>query len=171
VFWNRRVDHVYDLLTARIPGGLPQDSVGPLEDGRLVLVDGSPARGSYVVSQYPVEFRGRALAAAGEGFQLWKLDPPFRISVWTQRVAGHVHVLAYACRPSRLRLEVVGTPGSPVDLRRNERPYRRVKLPESGTWRGSIPAAPPHPVGTRLCTFDVFTEPSTVAPVVKLVRP
>src|SRR5205085_2852770 len=56
LFWNRRVEHVYDLLTARIPGGLPQDSVGPLEDGRLVLVDGSPAQGAYVVSQYPVQF-------------------------------------------------------------------------------------------------------------------
>jgi len=170
-FWNRRVAHVYDLLTARIPGGLPQDSVGPLEDGRLVLVDGSPAQGDYVVSQYPVAFRGRVIGSAGEGFQLWRLNPPFRISVWIQRVAGHVRVLAYACRPSRLRLEVVGTPGSPIDLRRNDRPYRRVVVPESSTWSGSIPAAPPRPVGTRLCTFDVYTETTTTVPVVKLTRP
>jgi hypothetical protein len=161
---------VYDLLQARFPGGLPQDSVGPLEDGRLVLVDGSPAQGAYVVSQYPVAFRGRVIGSAGEGFQLWRLDPPFRISVWIQRVAGHVHVLAYACRPGRLRLTVVGIPQSPIDLRRNERPYRRVVIPESGTWSGSIPAAPPRPVGTRLCTFDVFTETTTTVPFVKLTR-
>jgi hypothetical protein len=171
LFWNRRIAHVYDLLTARIPGGLPQDSVGPLEDGRLVLVDGSPAKGAYVVSQYPVEFRGRALATAGEGLQLWRLDPPFRISVWTQRVPGQVHVLAYACRPGRLRLELVGRPGSRVELRRNDRPYQRLALPASGTWRGSIPAAPPRPVGTRLCTFDAFTDTATIAPVVKLAPP
>jgi hypothetical protein len=170
-FWNRHVTHVYDLLTARIPGGLPQDSVGPLEDGRLVLVDGSPARGDYVVSQYPVAFRGRVVASAGEGFQLWRLNSPFRISVWIQRVAGHVRVLAYACRPGRLRLEVVGTPGSPIDLRRNDRPYRRLVVPESSTWRGSIPAAPPRPVGTRLCTFDVHTAAATTVPVVKFARP
>jgi Dolichyl-phosphate-mannose-protein mannosyltransferase len=171
LFWSRRVEHVYDLLTARIPGGLPQDSVGPLEDGRLVLVDGSPAQGDYVVSQYPVQFRGRVLGSAGEGFQLWQLDPPFRISVWTQRVAGHVRVLAYACRPGRLRLEVVGTPDSPIDLRRNDRPYRRAVIPESGTWSGSIPAAPRRPVGTRLCTFDVYTETTTTVPVATLTRP
>src|ERR671935_189715 len=135
LFWNRRIAHVYDLLTARIPGGLPQDSVGPLEDGRLVLVDGSPAQGDYVVSQYPVAFRGRVIGSAGEGFQLWRLDPPFRISVWIQRVAGHVRVLAYACRPGRLRLEVVGAPGSPIDLRRNDRPYPRLVVPGSSTWR------------------------------------
>jgi hypothetical protein len=167
------VEHVYDLLTARIPGGLPQDSVGPLEDGRLVGIGGAPAEGAYVVSQYPVAFRGRALTTTtgGEGLQLWRLDPPFRISVWTQRVAGHVRVLAYACRPGRLRLELVGPPRSKVDLRRNDRPFREVALPGSGTWRGSIPAAPPRPVGTRLCTFDVFSDPSVVAPVVKVVRP
>ncbi|HYY05217.1 MAG TPA: hypothetical protein VE997_01470, partial [Candidatus Limnocylindria bacterium] len=171
LFWNRRIAHVYDLLQARFPGGLPQDSVGPLEDGRLVLVDGSPAQGEYVVSQYPVAFRGRVVGSAGQGFQLWRLDRPFRISVWTQRVAGHVRVLAYACRPGRLRLEVVGRPGSTIDLRRNDRPYRRAVVPESSTWRGSIPAAPPRPVGTRLCTFDVYTEPSATVPVVTLTRP
>src|SRR5438105_3152831 len=170
-FWNRRVQHVYDLLTARIPGGLPQDSVGPLEDGRLVLVDGSAAQGDYVVSQYPVAFRGHVVGSAGEGFQLWRLNPPFRISVWIQRVAGHVRVLAYACRPGRLRLQVVGVPTGPIDLRRNDRPYRRVVIPDSGTWTGSIPAAPPRPVGTRLCTFDVYTETSATVPVVKLTRP
>jgi len=170
-FWNRRVTHVYDLLTARIPGGLPQDSVGPLEDGRLVLVDGSPAQGEYVVSQYPVAFRGRVVGSAGEGFQLWRLDPPVRIAVWIQRVAGHVRVLDYACRPGRLRLEVVGTSTSPIDLRRNDRPYRRVVIPDSGTWTGTIPAAPPRPVGTRLCTFDVYTETSATVPVVKLAPP
>src|SRR5205085_4607151 len=47
LFWNRRVAHVYDLLTARIPGGLPQDSVGPLEDRRPVLRDGPPAQGAH----------------------------------------------------------------------------------------------------------------------------
>jgi hypothetical protein len=171
LFWNRRVEHVYDLLTARIPGGLPQDSVGPLEDGRLVGIGGAPAEGAYVASQYPVEFRGRVVGTAGEGLQLWRLDPPFRISVWTQRVPGHVRVLAYACRPGGLRLELVGPPGSKVDLRRNDRPFRKLALPDSGTWRGSIPAAPPRPVGTRLCTFDVFSDPSVTAPVVRLAHP
>jgi hypothetical protein len=171
LFWNRRIAHVYDLLTARIPGGLPQDSVGPLEDGRLVLVDGSPAQAAYAVSQYPVQFRGRPIASAGQGLQLWRLDPPFRLSVWTQRVAGHLHVLAYGCRPGRLRLELAGPPGSRVELRRNDRPYRKLALPANGTWRGSIPSAPRRPIGKRLCTFDAFTDPATTAPVVKLTPP
>jgi hypothetical protein len=82
-----------------------------------------------------------------------------------------VRVLDYACKPGRLRLEVVGTPPSPIGLRRNDRPYRRVVIPDSGTWTGTIPAAPPRPVGTRLCTFDVYTETSATVPVVKLAPP
>ena len=106
-FWNRRVERAYGLLTARVVGGLPHVSVGPQEDGRLVLGDGSPTEGEYAVAAYPVTFRGRALESAGkDGLVLWRLDPPARLDVWTQRVAGHVRVLAYGCDGGELRLEL-----------------------------------------------------------------
>jgi hypothetical protein len=171
VFWNRRVTTVYDLLTARIPGGIPEESIGPLEDGRLIEANGRAARAAYAVSQYPVEFRGRAIATAGDGYVLWRLRPPFRISVWTQRVAGHVRVLAYACRGGLLRLAITGAPGSKVELRRNDGPLRTFALPPNGEWSGSVPAKPPRPLGKRLCTFDVLTPAATRVTEARFVRP
>ena len=169
-FWNQRVEHAYGLLTARVQGGLPHVSVGPEEDGRLVLTDGSPAEGAYAVAQYPVTFRGRTLATAGDGLVLWRLSSPVRLSVWTQRVAGHVRVLVYACAGGRLVLGLDGPPGAEVELRRNDGPHRRVALDSLGGWAGEIPAAPPAPRGTRLCTFDVVGPPEVVASRAQFVR-
>jgi hypothetical protein len=169
-FWNHRIERAYGLLTARVVGGLPHVSVGPQEDGRLVLTDGSPARGEYAVAAYPVTFQGSPLATAGDGLVLWRLDPPFRLSVWTQRVAGHVRVLVYACGPGELRLALDGPPPATIELRRNDTPYRRVQLAEDGTWSGVVPAEPPTPVGKRLCTFDVVGPAEVLAPQVEFVR-
>jgi hypothetical protein len=169
-FWNHRIESVYGLLTARVVGGLPHVSVGPHEDGRLVLTDGSTAEGEYAVAAYPVTFRGRLLASAGDGLVLWKLDPPVRLSVWTQRVEGHVRVLVYACGGGALHLRLEGPGPAEVELRRNDGPFDRVRLDENGDWRGSIPADPPAPVGKRLCTFDVLGPPEVLAPDVQFVR-
>jgi hypothetical protein len=169
-FWNHRIDRAYGLLTARVVGGLPHVSVGPLEDGRLVLTDGSPASGEYAVAQYPVTFRGRSIATAGDGLVLWRLNRPVRLSVWTQRVAGHVRVLVYACDRGRLHLRLEGPGPAEVELRRNDAPYRRVRLAEDGSWAGSIPSDPPEPRGTRLCTFDVVGPPDVLAPQAVFVR-
>jgi Dolichyl-phosphate-mannose-protein mannosyltransferase len=169
-FWNRRIERVYGLLTARVVGGLPHVSVGPLEDGRLVQTNGRPIAAGYAVASYPVTFRGKTVTSAGEGLVLWRLKPPVRLSVWTQRVAGHVRVLVYACGPGELRLELEGPPRAAVELRRNEAPQGTVRLDDLGTWAGVMPAAPPKPTGTRVCTFDVVSPPEVVAPVVRFVR-
>ena len=145
-------------------------SVGPLEDGRLVLTDGRPAEGDYAVASYPVTFRGRLLATAGDGLVLWRLDSPVRLSVWTQRVEGHVRVLVYGCGPGTLHLRLEGPAPAVVELRRNDAPYRHVRLSQDGFWAGAIPADPPAPRGTRLCTFDVLGPPEVLAPQVVFVR-
>jgi hypothetical protein len=169
-FWNHRIERAYGLLTARVVGGLPHVSVGPREDGSLVLTNGSPAEGDYAVASYPVTFRGRTLATAGDGLVLWRLDPPVRLSVWTQRVAGHVRVLVYACGRGTLHLRLEGPGPADVELRRNDTPYRRVRLSQDGTWTGALPADPPAPLGTRLCTFDVVGPPEVLGPQVVFVR-
>jgi hypothetical protein len=169
VFWNRSIARVYGLLTARVVGGLPNESIGPLEDGRLVLTNGQPADADYAVAAYPVTFRGAPIATGGEGLVLWRLARPFRLSSWRQRVAGHIRVLVYACGNGSLRLELEGPPDAAVELRRNERPYRKVSLAADGTWAGSIPADPQPPVGTRVCTFDVLSPPEVVAPTLDFV--
>jgi hypothetical protein len=111
---------------------------------------------------------GHAIATAGDGLVLWRLEPPFRLSVWTQRVAGHVRVLAYGCRGGSLRLKLHGPLPQDVELRRNDAPYAHVRLDASGRWSGSIPAEPPRPNG--VCTFDVLTAPAVTAPTVLFRR-
>jgi alpha-beta hydrolase superfamily lysophospholipase len=60
--------------------------------------------------------------------------------------------------------------GDAVELRRNDGPYRRFRLPESGAWSGAVPALPRRPLGTRLCTFDVLAPPTTQVPVLSFAR-
>lgn len=168
VFWNRRVRRVYHVAGTSVPGGMPQAQIAPRDDGLLLTADGRPARGRYAVAQYPLAFVGHAIATAGDGLVLWRLEPPFRLSVWTQRVAGHVRVLAYGCRGGSLRLKLHGPLPDNVELRRNDAPYARVRLDAAGRWSGTIPADPPTPNG--LCTFDVVTAPAVTAPTVVFRR-
>jgi hypothetical protein len=163
VFWNRRIERVYDLGGVSVPGGLPQTRIQPNPDGRLAGVT-TP----YIASLYPVAFVGRAVKSIRPGIVLWRLDPPARVSVWTQRVAGHVRVLAYGCRGGSLWLKLHGPLPDDVELRRNDAPYARVRLDAAGRWSGTIPADPPKPNG--LCTFDVVTAPAVTAPTVAFRR-
>jgi hypothetical protein len=163
VFWNRRIERVYDLAAVTVPGGMPQTRVDPSPDGRFPGVT-TP----YLVSLYPVAFVGKPVATVNGGLVLWRLEPPARISVWTQRVAGHVRVLAYGCRGGSLRLALHGPPPGDVELRRNDAPYARVRLDAAGRWSGTIPALPPRPNGT--CTFDVISAPAVIAPTVEFRR-
>ena len=163
VFWNRRIERIYDLGGVSVPGGLPQTRVAPTPDGRLA---GVTTR--YIASLYPVAFVGRPVKSITPGIVLWRLDLPARISVWTQRVAGHVRVLAYGCRGGSLRLKLHGPLPDNVELRRNDAPYARVRLDAAGRWSGTIPAVPPSPNG--ICTFDVLTAPAVTAPTVVFRR-
>ena len=170
LFWNHTIDRAYDLLGVQVPGGLPQQSISPRDDGRLVLADGRPARADYVVSQYPVTFAGRAIGTAGDGLVLWRLRQPFRVAVWTQRVPGHIRVLVYGCRPGVLRLGLLAKAADTVELFRNERRYARFRLAAGQTWSGSVRALPPRPAGRGLCTFDVVSGPELIAPGVEFRR-
>lgn len=175
-FWNRRLNRVYDLFSARVPGPIPQQSVGPLFDGRLVLADGAVAPARYVVASHVFGFVGRPLASAPQAdLTLWELRPPLRLALWVEGVDGtgftgyQAKVNVFACRPGRLRLEL-GAPGRrTVELLRNGRPYRTLQL-EGGLWRGLIPTRPPLPVGHGLCTFGIRARGGIVVDGAELVR-
>jgi hypothetical protein len=168
-FWNRRIVRAYDLTT-RVPGGLPQESVEPLPDGRLVRVNGQPAKARYVVSQYPLQFAGRSIATAGDGLVLWRLNQPVRLSVWTQRGPGLVHVLVYGCTPGELRLRIVSASPGAGRIFRNRQLFRTVRLPAHSAWRGAIPARPPRPLGSAICSFDVESGPELQVLKAQFVR-
>jgi hypothetical protein len=163
--WNRRVDRVYDLDTAQVPGPVPQPSIGPQEDGRLVLADGSSARAKYVVASKALEFAGRPVAeAAGPGLVLWKLRQPFRLTQWIQAVRPRqdlyqrAKVYVYACRGGALQLTLRADQPARVLLQRNDADLRTLRLRPGETWSGTIPAVPRRPLGRRQCTFGLYSD-------------
>ena len=161
-FWNRRVEAVYDLLLAQVPGGLPQPSVGPFEDGRVVTADGKGLRWPYVVASRAITWRGQRVAASTAGLALWKLDPPFRMATWAQNVQytgvvdEHAKIFVYDCRQGVFRIAVRAPGPRSVRLLRNEAAFRRFELEAGDTIRLSVPVSPPP--GHRLCSFDLLTD-------------
>ena len=164
LFWNRRLRRVYDLLDAAVPGGIPQDSLGPLEDGTLVDKFGHRPPVAYVVGSDSLQFRGVRVVDAGNGISLWRVDPPFRLAQWVQNVRfdgtveRHAKVFVYACLGGRLDVRLEANAPTRVTLLRHERPYLERKLAAGETLAASIPAKPTRPGGRGLCSFDVLTD-------------
>jgi len=145
-FWNPRVRIVYDLLNALVPGGGPQRSVGPYEDGRLVFPDGSPAQAHYALASNSIELVGRRLSGT-RYYSLWSITPPFRLSRWVQGVdpasvvdKGRAEVAVYACAGFTLHGTLVAGESRTVRIARNGTPYTTVDLQPNVGQRFSIPA-------------------------------
>ena len=160
-FWNRRIDAVYDLLLAQIPGGLTQPSVGPNEDGRVVTADGKALRWPYVVASNTVTWRGTRIADSSAGLALWRLEPPFRMATWVQNVQyngvvdEHAKMFAYDCRRGVFRIAVRAPGPRSVRLLRNEGAFRSFELATGDTIALTVPVSPT--AGHRLCSFDLLT--------------
>lgn len=176
LFWNRKVDAVYNLLDSRVPG-LVLPSVGPLEDGRLVHANGAPVEGGYVVAASRTTFVGERVAEApGADLFLWRLDPPFRLAEWTHflpprgGVGVHAETRAYACVGGTLRLRLVAGGRTSVELRREGALFRRLRLAPGQVWEGSVPALPPRPFGKRLCRFEVLSPGPLVVDLARFDR-
>ena len=163
LFWNRRLDRVYDLLLAAVPGGIPQVSLGPYGDGRLVDKFGHGPRVRYVVASDSLLLAGRRIADAGNGISLWRVDPPFRLRQWTQNVRfdgtveRHAKVFVYACRGGALRMTLSAPTRMSVTLRRNEGPFGRLLLRPGFAETLEIPAKARRPLGSHFCSFDLLT--------------
>lgn len=176
VFWNRRLRRVYDLLLAQVPGGIPQESLGPLEDGRLVDKHGRGPPVRYVVASSSLRFVGRKIADGGNSIGLWRVDPPFRLAQWIQNVRfdqvveRHAKVVVYACRGGALRLTLRTAAARRITLLRNERPYARVTVGARRSSTFVVPAKPPRPLGRSLCTFDLLTAGPVKVPRIEFRR-
>lgn len=94
LFWNRRIDTIYGLITARVPGPLPQASVGPRTDGTVVFADGRPIRPRYLVTSRAIQVAGQKLVDAPEaGLALWKVERPLRFTSWAYGRDPVVHAI------------------------------------------------------------------------------
>ena len=154
IFWNRRIDRVYDLPGALVPGPLPQRELPVRPDGKL---DGAgPVR--YAVASSTFTFFGskvggvRQIGIEQAGLDLWRLDPPTRISTHTAGVlangdvaAGGATLLAYACGRGDFLLTLLVKQPQMVEVTRNGEPFEQLDfttLPPDGVWRGRVPAVP-----------------------------
>jgi len=164
LFWNRSVDRVYSLLEARVTGltDIQGPSVGPKPDGRIVLADGSPARGGYVVASSALSFFGSQVAYRfAPSLVLWKVEQPLRLAQWVQvakagELVQRVEVREYACRGGTLRLRLLSQVPQRVVVARNDTRLRVVSLPAGKPWQGTI-------VGVPLrgqCNFELEPEQS-----------
>ncbi len=162
IFWNRKVHRLYDLLDATVPGPVPQDHVGPYEDGRLILADGSPVRERYIVAGSSLRFFGQVVAEAPRAdLYVWKIAPPVRLSRLVRSLEPpggtgvHTEVRAYACAGGTLELELVALAPLEVELRRNSVHWQTLSLAAGQHRVVRIPALPRKPLGRRVCSFGV----------------
>jgi hypothetical protein len=151
IFWNPRIDRVLDLPGALVPGPLPQREVDVAPDGRF---DGP----RFVVASTTFTFFGTKLAEVRQvgiqqaGLDLWRLDPPARLSTATtgiladgQVAAGGATLRAYGCTRGDFVLTLLVKQPQTVDVMRNGDLFERLDLttpPPDGVWRGRIPAVP-----------------------------
>ena len=149
IFWNRRIDRVLDLPGAIVPGPLPQRRVRVSPDGRL----DAPR---YVVASTTFTFEGTKLAEARQsgiqqaGLDLWRLDPPAKLSTRTtgvladgQVAPGGATLLAYGCRRGEFVLTLLVKQPQTVEIALNGETFERLDfttLPPDGIWRGRVPA-------------------------------
>jgi hypothetical protein len=164
VFWNRRVERVYVLLDVEVPGPLPQQVVGPYDDGRLGLPDGTTApTPSFAVAPSSMAVVGDPVAAArGPHLELWRTVAPFRLAQWIRGIdpggwiGDHGSLAVYACDGGLLRLRLAAPGTTSVELVRNGAPFRTLTLAPGQAATARIPADPPQPIGQLACTFDIL---------------
>jgi len=165
LFWNPDVTRVNAFLDARVPAltDPQQPSVGPYEDGRLVLGDGSPLTARYLVAPAALTLVGEELAyQPASALVLWQPRQPVRLSTWQRDVRRADHTLkrttvaVYDCRRGLLHLELRSPVAQRVVIRRDGARYRVLRLAAGQQWTGDVPT--PAGAAGHACTFDVEPE-------------
>jgi hypothetical protein len=163
-FWNPGVRTVYDLLDAIVPGGVPQRSVGPFGDGRLVFADGTQAPGEYVLASNTMELFGLRLAGTPY-YSLWRVEQPLRIRRWVRGLEsssdspqGRVELDVYACVGGTMNTTLLAPEPRTVRILRNGVPFGAVHVGPSVGTKISVPALVPKPTGTQLCRLELAAD-------------
>ncbi len=166
VFWNQRIDRVYDLSRVEVPGPLPQAHAEVRPDGTLFVPPSARQPGDYaVVSTWTTLFgeklKGvKQVALTQAGLRLWQVDPPLRMRdrISGLQVNGDIFATitarleAFACRTGTFRLTVIPKQPQTVEIRVNGRLVRRLTFAEAtSSWHGDFPA---NGRGGE-CTFEV----------------
>jgi hypothetical protein len=166
VFWNRRIQWVYDLPGDHVPGPLPQESLDVLPTGELrPLGVSSPAR--FAVAPVNYAFAGEEVATAAQfgtdrqGLGLWKIVPPLRLSTITTGLLpnGDIDRVAvlnvYGCRSGMFDLVMLVKQPQSVRVVLDGRLVRRATFSSPTTWHVRLTISPSALGSSRICRLSV----------------
>jgi hypothetical protein len=161
-FWNRRIDHVYDLGNARVLGPLPQTPlVVATPDGRLVTNAGDDVSPTFVLASQRIALVGTPVASSAPArLTLWKAVPPLRLASvatgydpWVRSLSQPATMTVYSCSVGSLRLTIAARDEVRVEIDRNGAVVRSVRLAADDRWSASVPGRP----RLGICRFKVRT--------------
>ena len=169
LFWNEKIDRVYDLGKDEVPGPLPQAPVHTEGDGTVFVPPSSRKEAKYAVASTWIELRGERAAEIQQqgltqaGLVLWKLERPLRVltRISGLQVNGDVYgpdkgrLVAYACSDGTFKVTLIIKQPQTVDIRLDGRVVKHLDYPapkENETWHGEFPVSG-H--GGGPCTFEV----------------
>ncbi len=157
IFWNRRIQDVYDLPGSFVAGPLPQQSLTIEPDGKLQAADGPSPKQAFAVAPQAYQLVGKPVAysptnADQSGLGLWKVDPPLRISAVAFGLqpngdidprAGNVvaGLKAYDCRGGSFELTLLVKQPGTIRIALDGLEARKRTFEQPTQWRVAVPAA------------------------------
>lgn len=154
LFWNERIDRVYDLGDAEVPGPLPQTPAEVRPDGTLFVPPSAQQPGDYAVVTTWATLVGEKLKGVKQqgltqaGLRLWHVQRPLR---FRDRISGlHVNgdidgtntgrLNAYDCHNGTFRLTLIPKKPETIEIRVNGRLARRLMFSSAvPSWHGDFP--------------------------------
>ena len=167
LFWNERIRRVLDQPDLPVPGPLPQTPA--TADGRGVLhSEGRRVDDPLVLAGQSVTMVGERVAGIPPsidqpGLNLWRVEPPARLSIWTSGVqangdiVGPATVRIFACGPGQLELTLIGKQGAPLRISRDGDLVLRRTVPPGAVDHLVVPA-PPDARGDRSCVYELASD-------------
>lgn len=169
VFWNQRIDRVYDIGHLAVPGPLPQSHAEVQPDGTLFLPPSAPQPGEWAVVSTWTTLVGDAkkeieqVGLTQAGLRLWKLDPPLRVLDRRSGLAvngdvnpqDHARLDAYGCRAGVFRVTLIVKQPESISIFVNGKLGRQLEFPSpkpQESWHGEF-GIKGHP--GDLCTLEV----------------
>jgi hypothetical protein len=159
-FWNPEIDRVVALDPWFVPGPIPSKKVEAPPDGRLPITTG------YVVANDRDSFVGTKVAHQDRGTEqygldLWKLDPPARISMITHSVKPNGDIISSAsvtvfdCRGGHLDLTLLPKSSSSVYITLDGKVVLKGEIGGLAYWNGTAYVPASH--RSDVCSFGIHT--------------
>jgi hypothetical protein len=154
LFWNPKIDRVYDLGHAEVPGPLPQAPAEVRPDGTVFVPPSAPQPGDYAVVSTWATLAGEKLKGVEQqgltqaGLRLWRVERPlrFRDQISGLQVNGDIYatitgrLAAYDCHNGTFRLTLIPKQPETVEIRVNGRLVRRLAFRSAiPSWHGDFP--------------------------------